>query len=317
MTVLLLLRRRSRLLLDLYFTGGALPGGASLTRASGGGRFDATGTYGQVANNAPRFDYDPVTLAVLGLLCELFQRTNSIRNNAMVGAVAGSPGTLPDYWTHYNPSGVSTQVVATGVMNGMNYVDLRVYGTPSGSSYFLQLDSSTQIPAVQGEVWAYSLFAKLVGGSLNNMTPSLYLEEKNGSGSYVASGSSPIAPGATLARQSFVRTLGNASTVYVQPKISFSLTAGLAIDATIRLMMPQLEKVVSGPAAASSPILTSGAAATRAAESLQFTIPTGVTTLRYTFDDDSTQDVAVVAGFYTVPATLNRRRIKRIRSWPN
>ncbi len=50
----------------------------------------------------------------------------------------------------------------------------------------------------------------------------------------------------------------------------------------------------------------------RAADALSFTIPAGVSTLRYTFDDDSTQDVSVSPGAYTVPTNLNRPRIKTI-----
>lgn len=50
----------------------------------------------------------------------------------------------------------------------------------------------------------------------------------------------------------------------------------------------------------------------RAAANLSFDVPTDCT-LRYTFDDDTTQDVAVVAGTYSVPTTgLSRRYIKTI-----
>ena len=63
---------------------------------------------------------------------------------------------------------------------------------------------------------------------------------------------------------------------------------------------------------ATSCIPTTTAAATRAADAVAFTIPSGVTTLTYTFDDDSTQAVAVAAGTYNVPTNLNRPYIKRI-----
>jgi hypothetical protein len=59
-------------------------------------------------------------------------------------------------------------------------------------------------------------------------------------------------------------------------------------------------------------IPTTTAAVTRQADSATFTIPTGVTQLTYTFDDNSTQTVAVTAGSYTIPVNLARPNIKSI-----
>lgn len=64
--------------------------------------------------------------------------------------------------------------------------------------------------------------------------------------------------------------------------------------------------------AATSYIPTTTTAVTRAADSAVFTIPAGIGHLTYTFDDNSTQLVAVSAGSYTVPTSLNRRNIKSI-----
>lgn len=47
----------------------------TFSRASGGGRYNAQGKYEWLGNDEPRFDYDPVTKAVKGLLIEE-QRTN-------------------------------------------------------------------------------------------------------------------------------------------------------------------------------------------------------------------------------------------------
>ena len=54
------------------------------------------------------------------------------------------------------------------------------------------------------------------------------------------------------------------------------------------------------------------AAVTRAADSAVFTIPAGIGHLTYTFDDNSTQLVAVSPGSYTIPTSLNRPNIKSI-----
>lgn len=62
-------------LLDLDFTQGALPDGVTLARASTGARYNSAGLMVFEAANAPRFTYNPVTLAARGLLIEP-QRTN-------------------------------------------------------------------------------------------------------------------------------------------------------------------------------------------------------------------------------------------------
>lgn len=62
--------------LDLSFVGGdSLDSRVTFTRASSGMRVDSTGTLVSMGTDAPRFDYDPLTLAIKGLLIEE-QRSN-------------------------------------------------------------------------------------------------------------------------------------------------------------------------------------------------------------------------------------------------
>ena len=101
------------------------------------------------ALGAPRFDHNPTTGESLGLLVEE-QRTNSIRNNTMVGAVAGTPGTLPTNWSTFitGATGISREVVGTGVESGINYLDLRFFGTSTGGGVFaVQADTNTGVAA--------------------------------------------------------------------------------------------------------------------------------------------------------------------------
>ena len=66
---------------DYVFTGGSLPAGVTLTRASSATRINASGVLETVASDVARFEYDPVTLACRGLLREaaatnLFPQSN-------------------------------------------------------------------------------------------------------------------------------------------------------------------------------------------------------------------------------------------------
>jgi hypothetical protein len=61
-----------------------------------------------------------------------------------------------------------------------------------------------------------------------------------------------------------------------------------------------------------TPITTTSGTATRASDTVSFTIPSGVSNLLYTFDDNSTQSVSVSPGSYNIPTNLNRRFIKTV-----
>ena len=68
--------------LDVPLLGGSLDSRFTFTRASIGWHFSSAGVLTSAAINAPRFDYDPVTLAPRGLLLEE-PRTNLFLNSAV------------------------------------------------------------------------------------------------------------------------------------------------------------------------------------------------------------------------------------------
>jgi len=218
----------------------------TFTRASSATYFDATGTLQAATTNTPRFDYDPITRAAKGLLIEE-ARTNSIRNNTMVGAVAGTPGTLPTNWISQNIGGIAlTEIVGTGTEDGIAYVDVRYTGTTSSTALGgVLVEQTTQIAALSGQTWASSFFLRIVGGSTANISDiANSIQERDAGGALLASTNTTVTPtGAALNTQRFstTRTLNNASTAFVGQRISLTPVSGAAIDITLRIGLPQLE----------------------------------------------------------------------------
>ena len=238
----------------IYVWGAQLNSGATLQP------YNKTTT---AAYYGPRFDYNPTTLAPLGLLIEE-ARTNSIRNNTMKGTVAGTPGTLPTNWTAPALGTLSRTIVGTGTANGVEYIDVRFFGTTSLTSVTMGFDQNTQIPALNGQAWTASMYFSVIAGSAANITSIVNaVVGRNSSGTTLE-----YFPGVdrkgqtTFARASNTATFTNALTVFSQSLIVFTFASGVAIDITIRIGLPQLEQ----GAFATSVIRTTATALTRAAD---------------------------------------------------
>jgi hypothetical protein len=210
----------------------------------------------------PRFDYDPVTLAPKGLLIEE-QRTNSIRNNTMVGAVAGTPGTAPTNWT-VGTIGLGQQIVGTGVENGIAYIDIRLFGTTAAQFGQIFFDVISAATASAAQQWTNSAYLRLVAGSFTNISAQgLANYHYNASSGLISVTAPSTSITGTLTRVSTTSTTP-ANTAFVRAGFFFNgqNASGDAVDFTLRIGLPQLEL----GAFATSPILTTTAAATRAAD---------------------------------------------------
>lgn len=251
--------------LDLDFLLGTLPSTVTFTRSSTATYFTSTGALATAAINEPRFDYNPATLVLRGLLIEE-QRTNSIRNNTAVGAVAGTPGTLPTNWSS-TLSGLTQTVVGTGIEDGINYIDIRLNGTTTGTSAGIRFETTTGIAVASGQTWTVSTFGRLVGGSATNitnfavgisgLTAGGVATTDTGSSSMTA-----VINSASIARTRTARALtyADATTAFARVQFIASFAVGVAIDATLRIGLPQMEQ----GGFATSVIPTSLATATRA-----------------------------------------------------
>ena len=242
--------------------------GFVFARASTATRINASGVMESVASGVMRIEHDPVTGAPLGYLCEETS-TNHVRNSTMVGAAAGSPGTLPTNWTFSTQSGVTASVVATGTENGIAYVECRFVGTASTAGDLrVQFEGHIQVAASSGQAWTESAYLALANGSVpSGRTFNITIAERNSGGSIiVANQSTNIATSltSTLRRFSFSVASTNASTAFVHPYFGCFIGVGEVVDFTIRIGAPQLEQ----KAFATSYIPTSTAAVTRNADAL-------------------------------------------------
>jgi hypothetical protein len=228
----------------------------TFTRASTATYFNSAGTLTSAAINEARFDYNPSTLAPLGFLIEE-SRTNSIRNNTMVGAVAGTPGTLPtNGWAYFATAGLTTSVIGTGTQNGINYIDLRLNGTTTSTFIVLAFDS-VAAAASSGQVWTESFWVSLVGGSTANIT-SINVDLRQ-TGGATPTFDTPFTPTATFTRVAGSGTL-TAGATGALAALAIFCNNGVAIDITLRIGLPQLEQ----GAFATSVIPTTTTALTRA-----------------------------------------------------
>jgi hypothetical protein len=244
-------------------------GDLTFTRASTATRTNASGVIESVASNVPRLDYSGGATCPRLLLEP--QRTNSIRNSTMVGAVAGSPGTIPTNWSNTQLVGLSRQI-SLGTENGLSYIDYRFFGTATATDNVrLDMETLAAIAATNGQTWSYSLYAKTANGTISNSQ--LVMFERNSASGFITQGTLSFSTDSSLQRFTFTRTLsGGATVAFVQPVLFFGVTIGTAYDFTIRIAAPQMEL----GAYATTFIPTTTAAVTRLADAAS---KTGVSSL--------------------------------------
>lgn len=257
------------ILAPYLFSEGAVDHRLVFTRASTATRIDSAGLVASSAIDSARIDYDPATLAILGLLIEP-QRTNVLLrssdfNNASWSKANGSVSTNAGT----NPDGSST---------------VQTFAATSANAFLFQASDI------------------LTGNSGVN---SIWIKRRTGSGVVrlrsVATGTdTPITITSGWTRVTMPVTGNTGGNCFVL-KVD---TSGDAVD----VWGAQLEV----GATATSYIPTTASQVTRSAEAAIIIVPSDGASVRYTFDDDSTQTVSVSPGSYAIPTNLNRPRIKRI-----
>lgn len=227
---------------------------------------DASGNMSAVNANLPRFDYDPATRSLKGLLVEE-ARTNLVTNGNATGSAPGTPGTMPTTWDVINTAGLTRSVVGSGTESGVPYVDVRFNGTASAGSVAIVF-IYTVSPVAPGDVFSLSNYVKLQSGSLSGLS-SYQIGVDWGSPAYNGSAranvAAPTSAGLAQQRPASVLTAAPASTTQINAVLwSFAVAGGASVDATFRVGAAQLER----GSFATSYIPTAGATVTRAADAI-------------------------------------------------
>ncbi|AFZ66994.1 hypothetical protein [Deinococcus peraridilitoris] len=235
-----------------------------------------------VANDVPRiYGKNTGSPAVLieGQRTNLIKRTDpgAPMSGPIFAGTTGSSAALSTHWSfhRYDNGNLNAEVVGSGVQDGLNYLDVRVYGNIEATRgfYFIFQTGAVVGAYTAGDNHAYSIHAALRSGDKAQLnTFALYSDlTKQSDGSYLTSISVNVH--AQLDR-TFKRISGVASVAapaepanaldrfFVTVTIPSTAALPFAVDHTFRIAAPQFER----SAAFSSSFIpsTAGTATTRA-----------------------------------------------------
>ena len=174
-----------------------------------------------------------------------------------VSAVATSFGTAPTIWS-VGASGTTVKLVGTGTESGVDYIDYRFAGTPTGDP-LIDFETTTAIDALAGETWTASSYVAIIDGDTTNLSDIRYQTlERAENGDSEALSSDIFVPTSNLGRFEATNTLADAQCAHVLLRLLLNWDSSGDIDITLRIGLPQMERA----SAATDAIKTYGGAVT-------------------------------------------------------
>ena len=285
----------------------SLPAIMSLTRSSIGTYFDPTGTLQAAAANQARFDYNPLTLALRGLLIE-GSRTNLLKYS---GDFSNSA------WNKTQATADATSVIAPDGSTCVHLTETTSNSTHGFSQPSISLSGNTK--------YCRSIFAKADGSGRY-----LYLETDSfaqwanpgnarfdlDNGVVFSSSAGLDAVGLEKLDDGWYRCWIASTTVSspiaspVEVQVANASGATYAGDGVSGIYVWGAQMEIG--AFPTSYIPTTSAQVTRAADVASITVPSGFTTLTYSYDDGTSSQETVSTGAHTIPTPVAPKRIKTI-----
>lgn len=174
--------------------------------------------------------------------------------NHLPSALDAPAGVLPTGWWIGNSTGLEVGVAGSGHDKGIPYVDVRLAGTAVAGTLQIAFQPAKSVPALQGETWTASVCARLVAGTLGNISyRHLRCIALNG---WTVLGSKDVTlaldeAGLWRSRTVSTHAIAAGNTSNVEARLAIGTVAG-PVDATLRIALPQLERAAS---ASQMPIL--------------------------------------------------------------
>lgn len=222
--------------------------GGAYTRTTRATYFDSTGTLQTALPNVPRFDHDPVTLQPKGFLIETIS-ANYIQNSQFSGInnAVYTTSTTVGRWRFSIPPGHTTSIVGTGVVKGMNYVDVRFQSTNSSGAtvYPTFVMQYADTPTVTSGTYSVaSAWTQTLAYSASPIACNISLENRSltSAGAYVTATSVSLPRVVSDLAYRVTPTLQHGATAgRAETLLQFAVPTGTTCSTTIRFAAPQLE----------------------------------------------------------------------------
>ncbi|MCC7320323.1 MAG: hypothetical protein IT542_05015 [Rubellimicrobium sp.] len=154
-------------------------------------------------------------------------------------------------------SGLTTTVVATGILGGLPWIDYRVQGTnTSGTGQYLDIQYPGNLPVTPGQPFQWSAWLQVVDGSTAGLQIWANAVFRDAASAVVGvtwdqGGSNNLtAVSGVMARHVRSTVLPANAVTVTMPGVFFSVPAGAGVDCTLRVMGMQIEQAAAGATAA-------------------------------------------------------------------
>lgn len=295
------------------FSTGSIPSEITVSRSTVAGYLNGSGVYAMGAANTGRIDHTSAG-AVRGLMVEPMTSNYCLQSRTL-SSWTGSGCTIATGATSYDGTATAFKIAPTSStgyhdirLTGLNYlgknVVLSAIVKADGYRYFDM--------GITNSVSTWGAEASVVFDSVN-LTVTL---KSNANYTLNSSGCIAVGNGFYLVWANINSAYTAFTAVWCAPTpnangATGSYAGNTAYGAIVASF--QIEPARSTTSVPSGHFTTTTAVLQRQPELVSFTIPAGVKSLLYTFDDGTTQQLYVTPGSYTIPTNLcNGRRIKSI-----
>ena len=173
---------------------------------------------------------------------------NLLPSAGLAGAEAGEPGKAPTDWRLTLSAGLVWSVTAVGEDAGIPWMDLKLSGTAQPKARVnLFLDGAHSVAAIAGQTFQFSLNWHVTAGALPADSNAVVRFIENSGTAGTSDKAEPLAlPGAYAAQASASHVVTDEATRYLVVALVLGFTNGGAVDATIRLHAPVLNRPAEG-----------------------------------------------------------------------